>query len=44
MMDLRLLGAGKIGGTLGRKWCAIWFALVFGQGKDRNLAFKLLTR
>lgn len=23
---------------------AIWFALVFGQGKDRNLAFKVLTR
>ncbi len=23
---------------------AIWFALVFGQGRDRNLAFKVLTR
>ncbi len=23
---------------------AIWFALVFGQGKDRHLAFKVLTR
>lgn len=23
---------------------AIWFALVFGQGKTRNLAFKVLTR
>lgn len=23
---------------------ALWFALVFGQGKDRHLAFKVLTR